>query len=239
MRARSPTEGKKRVGRAAGLLSELRRVVLEPGIAISLSVGLALVLSGTDPVVAVGASMLGIIAGKAIQLVLLLIGMSFSANATGYGRAMGLSDNDAPSRGYEMVGWMFVVVPPVVALGATILSARLLADVSRELIAVVVLGSGALVLVRGLVDARTRSRHEARARAVWLGDRDASAAGDPELFERLPQEGWRPDGQYDEMRAAYFRAVEAVKRERRTRGRSIWTADADDVGQPDSTRDDV
>jgi hypothetical protein len=149
---------------------------------------------------------------------------------------MGLSDNDRPSRGYVAVNRLLVLVPPIVAFGATLLSARLLIGVSREIIGLALALLCFLVVLRAWIDAVRRSAEESARHVRWLRDRAVTAARDPEFVEQLQVEGWREDGPYDEMRAAYFRAWETVKEARRRAGRPTWAGGTEGLeSRPDDT----
>ena len=197
---------------------------------VALLTGIVLAVRGTDLVVTVGAMVLGMIAGGVTAMVFWFVGMSFSAEQSGYGRAMGFSDSDEPSVGYVIVGWLSGWVPQVVAIGATLISAAVLADVDRSIVEVGLLVVGmAIGIGAGIAAVGRRAyavrRHvdEAAQQIDWLQERDAAASRDPEFAEQLRAEGWRVDGPYDQMRAAYFRAWEAVKAARRASGQPIWS----------------
>lgn len=232
MKSRSETKGTRRIERAAVCLFDLFRMDGFPVIGVPVVTGTVLVALGSDVVVSLGAIVGGVVAGYLAQVVFIIIGMSFSAEESGYGRAMGLSDNDHPSRGYVVVGWLLVLVPPIVAFGATLLSARLLIGVSREIIGLALAVLCLLVVLGAWINAVRRSAEESARHVRWLRDRAATAAGDPEFLEQLQLEEWRADGPYDEMRAAYFRAWETVKEARRRAGRPIWAGGTERLEQP-------
>ena len=223
MKASSEPGGKRPIDRVEeGLLP----LVGFGGPAIAVVTGTGLFALGIDVVVSLGAIVLGAVAGYFAMFVIVLIGMSVSEGRQGNGRAVGASDNEGSSREYVVV-WLAVLLPTLVAFGATLLSARLLTGIGREIIGMA-LAVLCLVVVLGALIRAVRQRAEESARRVkWLRDRGATAAGDPEFLEQLHQEGWREDGPYDEMRAAYFRAWETVKEGRRSEGRPIWPGGTD------------
>ena len=188
-----------------------------------------LVAGGTEPLVAVAAGAIGWAVGGLTSFVLALIAMGFSAEEAGYGRVMGLSENDSPTLGYQLVGYALVLVPVPAAIVATLGASSVVAGVDRGVVLgglVAVVGIAAVWAVAMLV-VNVRESAQARARAVverqrWLIERDASAQADPEFAAALLSEGWRPDGPYDEMRAAYFRAWEQVKATRRAERRRVF-----------------
>lgn len=232
MKSSSETEGKRPIDRAAEGLFDLFRIGGRPEIGVSLVAGIGLVALGTDIVVSLGAIVGGVVAGHVAEVVLIVIASGFSVEQSGYGRAMGLSDNDRPSRGYVVVNWLVVLVPALVAFGATLLSARLLTGISREAIGLALAVLCFLVVSFHALGAVRRRAEESARRVRWLRDRGATAAGDPEFLEQLQQEGWRADGPYDEMRAAYFRAWETVKEARRRAARPIWTGGTEGPERP-------
>jgi hypothetical protein len=199
---------------------------------VPLLTGSLLAVLGTDVVVALGAIVAGIIAGWFATTVIVLVAMSFSAEESGYGLAMGLSESDRPSLEYQFVTRLFVLVPPPVAIGGTLMSAQLLTSVSRPLIAGGVVALGLFVAIKSGFDFMRRSAENATQRANWLRDRDATAANDPEFAEQLGVEGGRVDGPYEEMRAGYFGAWETVKEARRSSGRPTWAPSGEPLERP-------
>jgi hypothetical protein len=199
-------------------------------IALPVLTGAVLAVLGTDLVVSLAAIVGGMIAGWLAMSVFMIVGMGIWDSDGG--QAIRLADKDRPSRGEHLFGNLMMVLPPLVASGATLMSAQLLAGVSRPLIGVALLVLG---LVAGIIAATAslrRSAGEAARRAKWLRDRDAATASDPEFAEQLRTEGWRADGPYDEMRAAYFRAWERVKEARRASGRPNWPSSDEALERP-------
>lgn len=185
-----------------------------------------LALRGTEMLVAVAAGIFGAAIGGIAWLVLVIASMEFSADEAGYGQAMGITDNDEPTLLFQLVDLSTLLVPAPAAVLATLGGSWLVGGVDRELlliavvIAVVVFAAWATWLVAsGPIQQKVEA---ASVRRKWLSERDASARADPELAAALASEGWRPDGAYDEMRAAYFRAWERVKRARRAEGRPTF-----------------
>jgi hypothetical protein len=191
--------------------------------------GVVLVALGGDLLVAVGSSVAGAGVGYVVALVLMLVGMSMSAEEAGYGRLMGLSESDVPSRSYVIIGKMFVILPVVLALLGTTMASRLLRGVDplwvQAGLALVGFGVVELIVARVLSarrNARNDAGNEAARRIRWLRDRDASSSADPEFAAALRDEGWHAEGDYDAMRAAYSRAWERVKITRRAEGRPVF-----------------
>lgn len=201
-------------------------------IALPVLTGAALAVLGTNLLVSLAAIVGGMIAGRLAMSIFMIVGMSFSIEESGYGRAMGVSENDLPSRGYQLVGMVTVLVPPLVASGATVISTQLLAGVSRPLIAIALLVLGVVAGALAVIASVRRSAGESARRADWLRDRDAATASDPEFAEQLRMEGWRADGPYDEMRAVYIRAWESLREARRASGRPIWPSRAEPLERP-------
>lgn len=199
-------------------------------IALPLLTGAVLAVLGTDLLVSMAAIVGGMIAGWLAMSVFIIVGMEIWDSDGG--QAIGLADKDRPSRGEQLFGNLMIVLPPLVASGGTVISAQLLAGVSRPLIGAALLVLGLVAGITAAIASVRRSGGEATRRADWLRDRDAATASDPEFAEQLRTEGWRVDGPYDEMRAAYFRAWESVKEARRASGRPIWPSSAEMLERP-------
>jgi len=201
------------------------------GVLIALPVLTAIVLAvlGTDLLVSLASIVVGMVAGWLAITVFMIVGM---------GLFSGSADDVAPDppspagTGERLFGVLIVIVPALVAIGATLIGTQVLAGVSRLLIGVAVVAS-ALVVSTTVAIARVRqSGGDAARRVKWIRDRDAGAARDPEFAEKLRMEGWRVDGPYDEMRAVYFRTWNIVKEARRASGRPIWGKGDDPVEPP-------
>ena len=197
---------------------------------IPLPVLTAIVLAvlGTDLVVSLAAMVGGVIAGWLAVSVFIVVGMGLFSGSADH------VDPGPPGGpagfGERLFGVLIVVVPALVAIGATLIGTQVLAGVSRLLIGVAVVAS-ALVVFTTVAIARVRqSAGDAERRVKWLRDRNAGATRDPEFAEKLRMEGWRVDGPYDEMRAVYFRTWNSVKEARRACGRPIW-GKGDDPGE--------
>jgi hypothetical protein len=187
--------------------------------------GTVLVALGIDVVVTLGAIVGGLVGGY------VALGVGFIAAELIVESSN--SPSDRLSRREAVGGWLtLVLVPSMVAFGATLLSARLLIGVSREIIGLALAVLCLLVVLRAWIDAVRRSAGESARHVRWLRDRAVAAAGDPEFVEQLQLEGWREDGPYDEMRAAYFRAWETVKEARRRTGRPIWAGGTEGLEPP-------
>ena len=235
MKSRSETGGGGQIDQAAEGLLRLFRVFANPAIGVSFVTGAVLVVLGADVIVSLGSIVGGIVAGYLASVAIVIIGMIWSEGPSSpplppssalerhSGPEMGLSDDDRPSLGDLALDSLFVLVPSVFALAGTILSARLLSGISREIVAVALVGSAVAIVLRAWREAGDRRAEEKARQVRWLRDRGAAAARDPEFLEQLQQVGWRADGPYDDMRAAYFRAWETVKEGRRGAGRAIWS----------------
>jgi len=91
------------------------------GVIAAIATGIILLVSGADLVACIAASVGGGIVGYIAGIVIVLVGMSFSAEKAGYGREMGLSESDQPSLGYRVVDWLYLPLPPVLGTGTTLL----------------------------------------------------------------------------------------------------------------------
>jgi hypothetical protein len=96
------------------------------GVVAAVVTGIILLFSGIDLVASIVATLVGGIVGGIAGIVLVLVAMSFSADQAGYGREMHLTENDQPSLGYRVVGWLYLPLPPLLGVAATLLVSALL-----------------------------------------------------------------------------------------------------------------
>lgn len=204
-------------------------------IAFPVLTAIVLAVLGTDLLVSLASMVVGMVAGWLAMTVFMIVGMglfSGSADDVAPGPPSPAASAGTAGPGERLFGVLIVIVPALVAIGATLIGTQVLAGVSRLLIGVAVVAS-AVVVITAVAIARVRqSAGDAARRVKWLRDRDAGAARDPEFAEKLRMEGWRVDGPYDEMRAVYFRTWNVVKEARRASGRPIWGKGDDPVEPP-------
>jgi hypothetical protein len=96
------------------------------GVLAALVTGIILLVSGVGLVASIVAAVVGAIVGGIAGFVIVLVAMSFSAEQAGYGREMQVSTSDEPSLGYRVLGWLYLPLPPVLGIAATLLVSDLL-----------------------------------------------------------------------------------------------------------------
>jgi hypothetical protein len=87
--------------------------------------GCILALAGTGLIACAVAVIAGALVGGIAGFVMLVASMSFSAEQAGYGR-FGDAPEHGPSLGYRVVGWLFLPLPVILGIGATLLVAYIL-----------------------------------------------------------------------------------------------------------------
>lgn len=182
----------------------------------AVAAGIVLVLGGTHPAVALGAVVPGVVVSGLVWLILLVVGMSYSAEQAGYSvRPSGVAVE--PSAGYRAVGVLFRVFPPIIAIAATLLGGQLLEPNS----AVPIIGAGAYLAVLWLLSLWDDHAWSARVDAQWLRNARAAATEDPEFAAELESRGVRVTAPRADDAAEWPRAVGEINRARREAGRPI------------------